>query len=722
LSYLSSNDERVEGNKIKTIVSTCRNTETVLNKHHQHNVREIALKVVTNKGIVVRVGDGNIIRRFDKTPTPRKNTDVVCPHFSELAWGHGCPGHCDWCYLQGTFRWESYKTVDHSVPPKLKSREEIRKAVETFLDAKLKPHMLNSGELSDCYDAATEILTEEGWKTFDILGYGDKVATLSTEGKLEYQNPTHIIQELYRGKMLSISTKEIELVVTPNHKLWVSVRHYEPSNKTKEIFDPFHFERAEDVADKRMKMKKNASWIGQEQETFELPGNPNARYSRDRENIQIKIETWLEFFGYYLSEGSTYGNDIKHRYRVNIAQSKQENPEKYEKIKQCLMQMPITFHEFDDGFYCDSQHLAMYLMQFGQAEDKFIPKEIKKLSPRLLTILTDALVLGDGSCKGGDTMRAYYSCSKRLADDVQELLLKIGLTGNISIKQEPGFESTIKGRKITAKNTLYEVNITHRYLEPVIKHGHSAQGYHGHPHTAWIDYEGFIYCCTVPNHIVFVRHGGKPVWSGNSLMTERGKQPFSEFIMSFFKGTPHKVLFLTKMTDVQHFLENKWQKNAILAWSINATAVASRYEKRMPSPTERIAAAGQVYDAGYKVRVRLDPMVPVPDWPKHYGDIIECICDMFKPERVTLGTLRGLPSTIAAAKDKEWVKYLTESSNWGRKPFLETRLAMYEFAIKQFRSHGIRKIAVCKDTKQVWAVLNKKFGLNYHNMACNCLL
>lgn len=343
--------------KIKTIVSTCRNTETVLNKHHQHNVREIALKVVTNKGIVVQVGDGNILRRFEKTPTPRKNTDVVCPHFSELAWSHGCPFNCDWCYLKGTFRWESYKTPDHRVPPKFKKREEIEKAMIAFLDTpNLKPHLLNSGEL------------------------------------------------------------------------------------------------------------------------------------------------------------------------------------------------------------------------------------------------------------------------------------------------------------------------------------------------------------------------------GESLMQERGPKPFSEFIMGFFKGTPHKVLFLTKMTDVQHFLENTWQKNAVLAWSINATDVASRFEKGTPSAMERIAVAKQVYDAGYKVRVRLDPMVPIPDWPRHYGDIIDCICASFKPERVTLGTLRGLASTIAAAKDKEWVKYLTESSNWGRKPSLETRLAMYEFAIKQFRSHGIRKIAVCKDTKQVWAVLNKKFGLNYHEMTCNCLL
>jgi hypothetical protein len=27
---------------------------------------------------VVRVGDGSIIKLFDKTPVPKKNTDIVC--------------------------------------------------------------------------------------------------------------------------------------------------------------------------------------------------------------------------------------------------------------------------------------------------------------------------------------------------------------------------------------------------------------------------------------------------------------------------------------------------------------------------------------------------------------------------------------------------------------------------------------------------------------------
>ena len=32
----------------------------------------------------------------------------------------------------------------------------------------------------------------------------------------------------------------------------------------------------------------------------------------------------------------------------------------------------------------------------------------------------------------------------------------------------------------------------------------------------YVDYIGKTYCVEVPNHIIYVRRNGKPVWSGNS--------------------------------------------------------------------------------------------------------------------------------------------------------------------------------------------------------------
>jgi len=207
----------------------------------------------------------------------------------------------------------------------------------------------------------------------------------------------------------------------------------------------------------------------------------------------------------------------------------------------------------------------------------------------------------------------------------------------------------------------------------------------------------------------------------DSLMQEAAKEPFSEFIMPLFEGTKHKVLFLSKGTNVKHFLKNDWQKNAILSWSINSVEVSKKFEKLAPNPLDRIKAARKVFERGYEVRFRLDPMVPVLGWEGQYKRIITAMFEGVKPTVVTLGTLRGLPATLAVAVRKDWVKYLTEKSSWGRKPGLKIRLEMYRFAIQEMRKHRHRTIGVCKDTLQIHKLLEKEFGMNHKTMKCNCI-
>lgn len=56
------------------------------------------------KKLIARIGDGRVIKRFDKTGTAVFGGDIVCPHFLELKWAYGCPLQCAYCYLQGTLR------------------------------------------------------------------------------------------------------------------------------------------------------------------------------------------------------------------------------------------------------------------------------------------------------------------------------------------------------------------------------------------------------------------------------------------------------------------------------------------------------------------------------------------------------------------------------------------------------------------------------------------
>lgn len=204
----------------------------------------------------------------------------------------------------------------------------------------------------------------------------------------------------------------------------------------------------------------------------------------------------------------------------------------------------------------------------------------------------------------------------------------------------------------------------------------------------------------------------------DSLLSESSNAPFSEFIIPMFEEQKkHKVLFLTKSNKIENLLKIEEHKNVIISFSMNAPAVSKKWEKA-PRVEDRIEAAKKVSEAGYKPRIRIDPMVPVFEWDKHYLRLVDMIFEQFIPERITLGSLRGLQSTINNSKDRTWVKFLSEKSNWGKKIDSELRYEMYSTLIDYLKNkHGYTKVALCKETVGLW----EKIGLDYKKIKCNCI-
>ncbi len=208
----------------------------------------------------------------------------------------------------------------------------------------------------------------------------------------------------------------------------------------------------------------------------------------------------------------------------------------------------------------------------------------------------------------------------------------------------------------------------------------------------------------------------------DSLMGEGLPEPFSEFIMPMFKGRKHKVLFLTKGDNVRHFLENDWRENAVLSWTFNAESVSRRWEVGAPEPRRRLEAAEKAYEAGYEVRVRIDPIVPINGWEEDYKRLIDSTFKVLRPERITLGTLRGLVSTLSSVKDRSWTVYLDEWSGWGKKMIFQERFKAYVTLLEYLREkYSFSKVGVCKDTLRMWGAL-EGLGLDWRRIHCNCIL
>ena len=207
----------------------------------------------------------------------------------------------------------------------------------------------------------------------------------------------------------------------------------------------------------------------------------------------------------------------------------------------------------------------------------------------------------------------------------------------------------------------------------------------------------------------------------DSLLFEYDGAPLTNNIIPLFlRQNRHKLLIVTKSTDIDNLLKLPSTNNIIVSFSVNAKKVAATWEKGAPPVNMRLDAAKKLQDKGFEVRLRIDPMVPIDNWMEHYKQLLIDIFENYNlsPSRITLGSLRGLPSTINNAWDKSWVKYLEEKSNWGRRIRLGKRLAMYSF-VKNYleRQFDYTNIALCKETIKVW----NNLGMDYRKIKCNCV-
>jgi UDP-glucuronate decarboxylase len=338
-----------------------------------------------------------------------------------------------------------------------------------------------------CFSADTDVLTRGGWKPFPEVTSEDEILTRRPDGGMEYHRPSEVIRQRYVGELIGFRNSKIDLLVTPNHKMLVRQRDAE-GYRLVEAYRDIRWHRAE--------MLKSGQWVGEEKAVFHLPLVANAKTPQ---HATIPMDLWLEFLGYFLSEGCTYcqqrvttaagGKSYPTRaYLVFISQSL-KHEEQRSKIRHCLRALGYRFQEEPAQFRIASKQLWSYLRRFGKARQKYIPRELFELSQRQLRILLDALLLGDGSADG----RKYWSISPALFDGVQEILLKLGAAGAV-YRKEPN-------RSVWAVRAL--TNETKDFLTPL----------YPRRHVEW--YDGFVYCVTVPNHVIYVRRNGKALWCGN---------------------------------------------------------------------------------------------------------------------------------------------------------------------------------------------------------------
>ncbi len=249
---------------------------------------------------------------------------------------------------------------------------------------------------SQCYDDRTEVLTDKGWKLFRDVSREDLVASMDPSGGVELVRPSLYVDNEYDGEMYRIRSEHVDLLVTPNHNMYVSTAGQ----------DGYALVRMDELPlDRTIRFKKNAA--------RPVEGTVLPTASRQK------------------AGGASAGALLVNRERMSASAERMRD------------------------------------------------------------------MLGTSSLRQmAEGTRTFTTHDRALADNVQEMAFKAGLAADI--------EEAVEGGR-----ALYTIQmIDDEGAEPAIDAAREVSKER---------YRGRVYCVEVPNHVLYVRRNGKPVWCGNTV-------------------------------------------------------------------------------------------------------------------------------------------------------------------------------------------------------------
>ena len=420
----------------------------------------------------------------------------------------------------------------------------------------------------NCFDSNTEILTENGWKLFKDLIDTEKVATLNPDtNNVEFHIPDYYIKKPFSGKLISFKHRSFVLNVTPDHLMNVSqelATGYYKNPKVK----GWNNVAAKTLLGKNFKMGIRGNWENKNVSEFVIPeytvttqlnGKPY-RSPRKIKEFRAPIKPFMEFMGWYLSEGHTAKTG-----HITISQN---DGIFANEIKLCLTKLGVKFGiskaktRACNSFYFASPALSRYLHALGKSHDKYIPRELLEYKEHL-PLLLDSLYKGDAMHRTdfGHNAGQLNTASKSLANTVQEAWLRLGFLSTIRQVTEK-YNGTVMYRigKLNKTNLIFW------------------NGYTNNSKVEEVDYSGNVYCVGVTNHLIFVRDAKEktPVISKNcfdecqdipddNIGVIEETMARSTYKHKIYAGTPKLIIGP---------LVNRWKKSTRNEWMVKCAHCA----------------------------------------------------------------------------------------------------------------------------------------------------
>ncbi len=204
-------------------------------------------------------------------------------------------------------------------------------------------------------------------------------------------------------------------------------------------------------------------------------------------------------------------------------------------------------------------------------------------------------------------------------------------------------------------------------------------------------------------------------------------------IIEYFGTVEDRYLIIhtkTWNTDWMRSLDHRG--HTIVVWSLTSHTVSREIEPKSGTTEQRIEAARRLQEAGYTIRYKFKPIVPVRNWRQEATDMIELALTRTNPDNLSLFSFAWC--TVDQMKemldvemlDPSFVRAAEESveavAHTLAKPFPEHKRAeLYEHYLAEIKRWN-PEVPVCLSTEtwDMWKRFKDRLGMTPTNYVCGC--
>jgi hypothetical protein len=350
----------------------------------------------------------------------------------------------------------------------------------------------------NCYSDDTEVMTNNGWKLFKDLLDTDKIMSISPDTReIDFIPFIKRISYKYTGKMVYFNGKNYNLMVTPDHNmLFVSQKGFYRESLAKDLIRKRYYRLPRAVG----------QWTKRDNEKTVTFGD-----------FMISKRQYVRLWAWYLAEGNGRTRS-RNTHEAKLAQKIPQN------IIDDLPELRNVLNKTSDSVYL-GKYAEPFKEMFGiRADKKYIPDFIKESSVENIREFLEAFSLADGTRRVRTAHAKSYSenrkeqyvrtSSKRMANDLCELIVKAGWIPSIDVMKQMGKSVHFSNGDYILNTDCYNINICKSRFRGFGMD--DIAGHKEHHKPTEIDYHGIVYDVELEKwHFLLVKRNGKCAWSGN---------------------------------------------------------------------------------------------------------------------------------------------------------------------------------------------------------------